>query len=297
MDKTNHKRMITAIAVLTASITTASVAWKTDLWFIILMKALEGVAATIFLPSLMSLLLGICESPEVCAVCFDFAVKARYSLVPFLFFAGTQNGVAHRDEQQNWFNSIYRRLRHSFLLRIPGRELSILPARSGRPCRNPLYPFDPRRGNRRRARSSQQHEDRGRVDTGCSRSAVYWRQTRGPRQPISREPSFRARRRAFIYQSRSRKAFEISRSTPRPKRGHVYDDDGNENDFQKKCDIELGATSQLDLSDSTQALDLSESTKASSTRASDCDGVLQDLSEDELSRLDGVPPNKIIGVN
>ena len=75
------------------------------------------------------------------------------------------------------------------------------------------------------------------------------------------------------------------------------DDDGNENDFQKKCDIELGATSQLDLSDSTQALDLSESTKASSTRASDCDGVLQDLSEDELSRLDGVPPNKIIGVN
>ena len=68
MDKTNHKRLITAIAVLTASITTASVAWKSDLWFILIMKALEGVAATIFLPALMSLLLGISESPEVCSV-------------------------------------------------------------------------------------------------------------------------------------------------------------------------------------------------------------------------------------
>ena len=84
MDKTNHKRLVTAIAVLTASITTASVAWKSDLWFIIIMKALEGVAATIFLPALMSLLLGICESPEVCQLCgfFDFAVGAQ---LEFLF--------------------------------------------------------------------------------------------------------------------------------------------------------------------------------------------------------------------
>merc|ERR1711937_213749 len=84
------------------------------------------------------------------------------------------------------------------------------------------------------------------------------------------------------------------------------DDDANENDSRKKCDIELGATSPLDLSDSTQALDfsdktqaldLSDSTQVPPRKAFDCDGVLQALSGDELSRLDGFPPNKVIGAS
>ena len=74
-------------------------------------------------------------------------------------------------------------------------------------------------------------------------------------------------------------------------------DDGRENDYQKKRDIELGATTPLDLSDTTQALDLSDSTRASPKRASDCDGALQALSGDELSRLDGVPQNRVVGAS
>ena len=74
-------------------------------------------------------------------------------------------------------------------------------------------------------------------------------------------------------------------------------DDGRENDYQKKSDIELGATTPLDLSDTTQALDLSDSTRASPKRASDCDGALQALSGDELSRLDGVPQNRVVGAS
>ena len=59
MDKTQNKKNVTALAVTTASVTTAAVAWTSTLWAVICIKAVEGAAATLFLPALMSLLLSV----------------------------------------------------------------------------------------------------------------------------------------------------------------------------------------------------------------------------------------------
>lgn len=65
LDKMPYKRAVTAGATLVASITTMAVAWTSELWAIIIIKALEGAAATIFLPSLMSLLLAVVPDAAV----------------------------------------------------------------------------------------------------------------------------------------------------------------------------------------------------------------------------------------
>jgi len=73
LDKTSYKKTITIVSILVASITTASPAWTNSFWAVLVLKSLEGVAATIFLPALMSLLLGICvtdnEAPTFIAKC------------------------------------------------------------------------------------------------------------------------------------------------------------------------------------------------------------------------------------
>ena len=60
LDKASRKKIITAVAILVASITTAAVAWTSNFWAVMFIKAIEGAASTIFLPALMSLLYGIC---------------------------------------------------------------------------------------------------------------------------------------------------------------------------------------------------------------------------------------------
>jgi len=64
IDKTSHKKSATMIAIVVASVTTACVAWTSNFWVVLVAKVFEGIAAAIFLPSLMSILFGICISVE-----------------------------------------------------------------------------------------------------------------------------------------------------------------------------------------------------------------------------------------
>jgi MFS family permease len=64
LDRTSYKKEIMAVAVLTASVTTACVAWTSTFWVVLTAKILEGFASTIFLPGLMTLLLGICVTEK-----------------------------------------------------------------------------------------------------------------------------------------------------------------------------------------------------------------------------------------
>jgi len=63
LDKTKKsKKIITTVAILIAAITTTMVVWTTNFWAILIGKTVEGLAATIFLPALMALILGICKT-------------------------------------------------------------------------------------------------------------------------------------------------------------------------------------------------------------------------------------------
>jgi len=62
IDKTSHKKTLTMTALLVASVTTASVVWTSNFWFILVAKMIEGIAAATFLPSLVSILFGICTT-------------------------------------------------------------------------------------------------------------------------------------------------------------------------------------------------------------------------------------------
>jgi len=64
LDKTTSKKMITSVAVLIAAITTTSVAWTSNFWFVLVAKAIEGLAATVFLPALTLLLFGIIKTKK-----------------------------------------------------------------------------------------------------------------------------------------------------------------------------------------------------------------------------------------
>jgi len=60
LDKvTKEKKIITTAAIITAAITTVMVVWTSNFWVILVGKTIEGISSTIFLPALMSLLLGI----------------------------------------------------------------------------------------------------------------------------------------------------------------------------------------------------------------------------------------------
>jgi len=63
LDKTKKgKKIITTTAILVTAATTVMVAWTSTFWVILVGKTVEGISATIFLPALMALLLGICET-------------------------------------------------------------------------------------------------------------------------------------------------------------------------------------------------------------------------------------------
>jgi len=64
LDKTTNKKMITAVAVFIAAITTTSVAWTSNFWIVLVAKAIEGLAATVFLPALTLLLFGIIKTKK-----------------------------------------------------------------------------------------------------------------------------------------------------------------------------------------------------------------------------------------
>jgi len=64
LDKTTNKKMITAVSVLIAAITTTSVAWTSNFWIVLVAKAIEGLAATVFLPALTLLLFGIIQTKK-----------------------------------------------------------------------------------------------------------------------------------------------------------------------------------------------------------------------------------------
>lgn len=64
LDKTPYKKTVTVIALLVASITTACVGWTENFWVVLVAKAIEGVAAVIFLPALTTFVFGICTVTE-----------------------------------------------------------------------------------------------------------------------------------------------------------------------------------------------------------------------------------------
>jgi MFS family permease len=95
LDKTRFKRTVTAAATLVAAVTTCSVAWTSELWAILTLKALEGVAATIFLPALMSLLLGVIPEADVPATVALTEASNKMGSVLFTVCAGVIAGVAY----------------------------------------------------------------------------------------------------------------------------------------------------------------------------------------------------------
>ncbi|EJK47434.1 major facilitator superfamily transporter [Thalassiosira oceanica] len=65
LDKTKRgKKIITTAAILVAAFTTVMVVWTSNFWAILFGKTVEGICSTIFLPALMSLLLGISRNEE-----------------------------------------------------------------------------------------------------------------------------------------------------------------------------------------------------------------------------------------
>jgi len=60
IDKTSYKKSTAVVAILVASVTTACVAWTSTFWVVLIAKVFEGIAAAVFLPSLMSFVFGIC---------------------------------------------------------------------------------------------------------------------------------------------------------------------------------------------------------------------------------------------
>jgi MFS family permease len=95
LDKTRFKRSITAFATLAAAVTTCSVVWTSSFWAILLFKALEGVAATVFLPALMALLLGVVPDAEVTRMVALTETSNKLGSVLFTVFAGVIAGVAY----------------------------------------------------------------------------------------------------------------------------------------------------------------------------------------------------------
>jgi len=93
LDKSSHKRGLMATSILVASITTASVGWTSNFWIVLVIKTVEGLAATTFLPGLISLLLGICltkeETPRFIASC---EVSNKIGSVLFILGSGL---IAH----------------------------------------------------------------------------------------------------------------------------------------------------------------------------------------------------------
>jgi len=65
LDKTmKMKKIVTVLAILIAAITTILPVWTANFWAILVGKTIEGMSATIFLPALMALLLGICRTED-----------------------------------------------------------------------------------------------------------------------------------------------------------------------------------------------------------------------------------------
>jgi len=62
IDKTSYKKTITVTALLVSSVTTACVVWTSNFWVMLVAKMIEGVATATLLPSLISILFGICTT-------------------------------------------------------------------------------------------------------------------------------------------------------------------------------------------------------------------------------------------
>jgi len=89
LDKTSHKKLVMSTAVLVAAITTTCIVWTDSFWVVLTAKIIEGCASTIFLPGLMTLLLGIClTEAEVPAVVAQNEVSNKVGSVAFTLGCG-----------------------------------------------------------------------------------------------------------------------------------------------------------------------------------------------------------------
>ena len=89
LDKTPYKKLVMATAVLTAAVTTTCVVWTDSFWIVLTAKIIEGCASTIFLPGLMTLLLGLClTEAEVPAVIAQTEVSNKVGSVFFTLGCG-----------------------------------------------------------------------------------------------------------------------------------------------------------------------------------------------------------------
>ena len=88
LDKTHRKKGIICAATLVAAVTTTAVVWTSNFWAVMFLKTLEGVATTIFLPGLMSLLLGVIPTQNVPKVVADCEVSNKLGSVLFCLGCG-----------------------------------------------------------------------------------------------------------------------------------------------------------------------------------------------------------------
>ena len=88
LDKTDRKKGIICAATLVAAVTTTAVVWTSNFWAVMFLKTLEGVVTTIFLPGLMSLLLGVIPTQNVPKVVADCEVSNKVGSVLFCLGCG-----------------------------------------------------------------------------------------------------------------------------------------------------------------------------------------------------------------
>ena len=82
LDFSTLDRWIVATAMAVAALTTMAVAWTSELWSIMLIKAVEATAAAFLRPGLMSLLLGVVPSADVPKAGLYAAARAQMASHP-----------------------------------------------------------------------------------------------------------------------------------------------------------------------------------------------------------------------
>jgi len=132
MDRTRHKKLITAASLVVGSITTASVAWNSRLYYVIPMKALEGIAATVFLPALMSLLLGVVPEEKVTEMVSITEASNKIGTLCFTIGTGFLSYYAYPNVSSIFYLLGAGGLAASiFILLIPNDSIDNMRARAG----------------------------------------------------------------------------------------------------------------------------------------------------------------------
>eukprot|EP00316_Scyphosphaera_apsteinii_P012458 CAMPEP_0119299946 /NCGR_PEP_ID=MMETSP1333-20130426/1958_1 /TAXON_ID=418940 /ORGANISM="Scyphosphaera apsteinii, Strain RCC1455" /LENGTH=424 /DNA_ID=CAMNT_0007301555 /DNA_START=112 /DNA_END=1386 /DNA_ORIENTATION=+ len=161
LDRTHYKRLVTASATVVAAVTTASVAWTSELWIIVLLKALEGAAATIFLPALMSLTLAVVPEKAVPHVVGLTETSNKIGSVLFTICAGIISYYLYPDVGAMFFMLGAGGLAAAaFVFIIPAQSIHHDRARSAQNCRASQTESDTHNGGGKTIRYREIFRDR-----------------------------------------------------------------------------------------------------------------------------------------